>query len=168
MPIDAATRILIDFISVDESNGNYNATIGHADATADLSKLTLTEIYALQDSFIKRGQPSTAIGRYQFLKHTLQGIAQQKRLPPNTLFTPALQDEFAVQLLVGRGYSRWWVRKLSDTEFMHNLSMEWASLPDPYNGGRSHYDGDAAGNHAGRTLAQVSAMLRKASAAIPI
>jgi peptidoglycan hydrolase-like protein with peptidoglycan-binding domain len=40
--------------------------------------------------------------------------------------------------------------------------MEWASLPDPQNGGKSHYDNDSAGNHASTSLATFMAVIAKA------
>lgn len=168
MQIDPATRMILDFIAARESNGNYNAVIGNSRSTDDLSAKTLTGIFSLQDRLRMSGRPSTAVGRYQFLKGTLSRLAEQKRLDPTaTMFTPTLQDELAVELLIGRGYSQWWRGQLDDSEFAHRLSCEWASLPDPCNDGHSHYDGDAAGNHAGRTLEEVYAMLRQARGLIP-
>jgi hypothetical protein len=76
-------------------------------------------------------------------------------------FTRDLQDELAVTLLEQRGYRQWWRGQLSDRDFAHNLSCEWASLPDPKNGGRSHYD-HIAGNHASTSLGAVYDMLRRA------
>lgn len=165
--IDPATRLLLDFISVRESGGNYNAVIGNAHSTDALSQRQLHEIYSLQANLVNIGRPSGAVGRYQFIHSTLATLAERKRLPQETLFTPALQDELAVQLLVGRGYSRWWLGHLSDDDFAHGLACEWASLPDPYNRGRSHYDGDAAGNHASRTLDEVAACLASVRKLIP-
>jgi hypothetical protein len=171
---DGCTDILLDFISggywgdqlgnpVGESNGNYLAYYGHVDSTKDLCSMMLWEIYQFQDNM---PLGSTAIGRYQFLKGTLQGLQRQNELPSTELFTEELQDRLAVDLLVGRGYRDWWRGELSDEEFAHNISMEWACLPDPENGGKSHYDGDDIGNHASTTLDCVYEMLRRARAEI--
>lgn len=80
-----------------------------------------------------------------------------------------MQDNLALRLLNGRGYGAWRAGTINDVEFAHRLSMEWASLPDPVNGGKSHYDGDSAGNHASCTLDAVYAMLKaaKAGGAVP-
>lgn len=163
---DDATNLLLDFIAGGvpgnpggESAGNYNAVIGNAKATDDLSQKTLAEIYALQDQLRASGQPSTAIGRYQFIKSTLSGLQERLKLPDDTKFTNELQDRLAVELLVGRGYSGWWRGSVSDSEFAHNISLEWASLPDPDNGGKSHYDG-VGPNHAGTSLESVYGMLK--------
>lgn len=170
---DDCTDIILDFIAggywgdelgnpVGESDGNYCAYFGHVESTVDLCAMSLAEIYRFQDSMLEEDPRSTAIGRYQFLKGTLQGL--QGELPASTLFTEELQDQFAVELLVRRGYSDWWRGDLSDEDFAHALSYEWASLPDPQNGGKSHYDGDSAGNHASTTLECVYEMLRRAGA----
>jgi hypothetical protein len=172
---DDCTDIILDFIAgghwgdefgnpVGESNGNYRAYFGHVDSTVDLCAMSLAEIYEFQDRMLEENSTSTAIGRYQFLKGTLQGL--QGGLPAWTLFSEKLQDQFAIELLVRRGYSEWWFGDLSDQDFAHELSCEWASLPDPQNGGKSHYDGDSAGNHASTSLDCVYDMLRRARAEI--
>jgi conjugal transfer mating pair stabilization protein TraG len=169
---DSCTDIILDFIAggvpgnpSGESCGNYNAVIGDAYRSTDLSAYTLDDIYDLMDALLAEGQPSTAVGRYQIIRKTMQSLQTSKRLPDSTLFTPELQDQMAVSLMVGRGYAKWWVRRIGDEAFAHGLSCEWASLPDPYKHGKSHYDG-VGPNHAGTTLAAVYAMLQRASAAI--
>jgi len=149
---DTCTDILLELIVVHESRGNYNATIGDINASDDLSKKTIDEIYTLMDRRLAAGMPSTAIGRYQIIRKTLSSLQASKNLPGSTLFTQELQDNLAVSLMIGRGYSKWRTGAMADEEFAHQLSKEWASLPDPRNGGKSHYDGDAAGNHAGAPL----------------
>lgn len=160
---DNCTDTILDFIiggpigdelgnRIGESDGNYNAYFGHVHGAYDFSTYTLARIYGFQSQMLQNDPRSTAIGAYQFLRGTLQKLATKKALPNTTLFTPKFQDEMAVELLKGRGYQAWWRGAISDEEFAHNLSMEWASLPDPDNGGRSHYDGDSAGNHASTTV----------------
>ena len=173
---DPCTDILLDFIAgglwgdelgnpIGESNGNYNAFFGHATSGRDLGHYTLDQIYTFQAGMLKSDPRSTAVGRYQFLRNTLKKLQAKHSLPGSTFFSPELQDQFAVDLLVGRGYKAWWRGAIDDAEFASYLSMEWASLPDPDNDGRSHYDGDVAGNHASTTLAHVYDMLAKARAA---
>jgi hypothetical protein len=170
---DRCTDIILDFIKggvpgnpVGEAKGNYNAKIGRINSSENLARLTLNQIMRMQATFVPQW-PSTAIGAYQFLKGTLAGMISNpaNNLTGNELFTPELQDRLAVILLVRRGYSKWWQGRITNDEFAHRLSMEWASLPDPENAGKSHYHGDAAGNHASTTLAAVHAMLHAAEAA---
>lgn len=158
---DRCTDLILDFIAKHESLGNYNAVIDNANATRDLSALTLTEIDFLQSELKAAGKRSTAIGRYQFLQATLRGLKTKLRLKDSDLFTPTLQDRLAVELMVGRGYKSWWRDKMDDANFLHNLSMEWASLPDPYRAGKSYYDG-IAGNSAAYTLSECYDMFDRA------
>ena len=175
---DPCTDIILDFIAgglwgdvlgnpIGESDGNYNAYFGHVKSNKDFSTYTLDLIYVFQTVMLSRDPRSTAIGRYQFLRRTLKALQTKHDLPYSTRFTPELQDRWAVDLLVGRGYKAWWRGALTDEEFAHMLSMEWASLPDPLNGGRSHYDGDSAGNHASTTLDSVFNMLALARQSKP-
>jgi muramidase (phage lysozyme) len=163
---DDCTDLLLDFIAEPESAGNYNTVIGNAQSTRDLSVLNLAEIDALMTNLLENGQPSTAVGRYQIIRATMRTLKEELQLTDDVKFTPELQDRMAVQLLTGRGYSSWWSGAISDTTLAHGLSCEWASFPDPRNGGQSHYDG-IAGNHAGTTLLAVFATLRAAKALQP-
>lgn len=159
---DTCTDLLLDFISEHESRGNYNAVIDNAGSAADLSDNTLDDIYSLMEELLARGHRSTAVGRYQIIRGTLQALQRGQRLTGNTLFTPRLQDDLAIALMVKRGYSKWWRGEISNEGFAHGLSCEWASLPDPLNGGKSHYDGDRAGNHAAMPLSTLYDVLWRA------
>ncbi len=166
---DPATNHLLDFIAggvptnkSGESAGNYNAVFGKINATDPLHMKTLTGIYTMQDSMLKQNGISTATGRYQGLKGTIQEYQNRKHLPNNTMFTQQLQDDFGLQKMIDRGYQSWWKKTISDDQFMNKLSCEWASLPDPYNGGKSHYDGDSAGNHASCSLTSFRECLKEA------
>src|SRR6266851_8981065 len=170
---DPCTDLILDFIAggVDgnpsgESDGNYNAVIGNAHSDRDLSVLTLHQIANLQRQLVNNGEPSSAVGRYQIIEHTLETLIEELHLTGEEHFTPELQDKLAVQLLVGRAYRSWWRGEISDTTFMHNISAEWASLPDPRLGGKSHYDG-VGPNHASTSLLAVSQMLVQARLHIP-
>lgn len=169
---DNATDVILSFVAgaawgdalgnpIGESNGNYNAYFGHPESTLDLAGYSLDGIYAFQSRMLKKDPRSTAIGAYQFLRRTLQLLQAKHAFPGHLSFTTDLQDTFAVDLLIGRSYPAWWRGNLTDEEFAHNLSMEWASLPDPANGGRSHYD-KIAGNHSSCTMESVFKMLKTA------
>jgi len=170
--LDPCTNHLLDFIAggvptnkYGESAGNYDAIFGDIEGNTygDLSQKTLTQIYDMQTEMVAKNGVSSATGRYQALKSTLQEYQDRKKLPGGALFTPIMQDDFGLTKMKDRGYSEWKSNAIGDDEFMHRLSCEWASLPDPYNGGKSHYDGDSAGNHASTTLAHFRDALRTAS-----
>ena len=169
--LDPCTNHLLDFIAggvptnqYGESGGCYDATFGDIDGSVhgDLSQKTLAQIYEMQSEMYAENGISTATGRYQALKGTLQEYQDRKKLPDGALFTPVMQDDFGLTKMKDRGYDQWKSGAIGDDEFMHRLSCEWASLPDPYNGGKSHYDGDSAGNHASTTLAHFRDALRTA------
>lgn len=163
---DPCTDIILDFIAAGESGGNYDAVIGDAKSAIGLNLMTLSQIYTLQAQ-LQTHEPSTAIGRYQFIRDTLQGLVKARGVPTGTMFTNELQDQLALDLLNSAcAYKGWRAGTTSDATFEHLLSCQWASLPDPQHGGRSHYDGDSAGNHASTTLAAVGVMLGRARAAL--
>jgi hypothetical protein len=166
---DPCTDLLLDFIAGGvpgnlggESGGNYSAYFGHVHSKVDFSSMTLNEVYDFQARMLQDDSRSTALGRYQFLRGTLQGLQVAHKLPGNTKLTNELQDRFGVSLMVRRGFSRWWLEQISDDDLANGFSMEWASLPDPQNGGKSHYDNDSAGNHASTSLATFMAAIAKA------
>jgi muramidase (phage lysozyme) len=173
MSLDPATRVILDFIRGGvpgnpdgESRGNYNAYYANPGSTFDLGKLTLAEIDKFQKAMLDKGSVSTAIGGYQFIRSTLRRLVEAHKVLDSKRFTPRFQDELAIFLMLDCGYPDWWQGKLTDDEFLHNLSMQWASLPDPRNHGRSHYDRDAAGNHASTTMEKAIEMLARARALI--
>jgi hypothetical protein len=163
---DPATDTLLDFIAggvptnpMGESAGNYDAIYGYIDGIGVLAEKTLDGIYDMQTEMVNTNGISSATGRYQALKATLQEFQSKAGLSNDQYFTEILQDQFGLQKLVDRGYQSWWSKSISDDDFMYRLSCEWASLPDPYNGGKSHYNGDSAGNHASTDLASFQAAL---------
>lgn len=174
---DNCTDVILDFIAGGspenpggESGGNYNAVIGHVKGLpgVDLATMTITQVYALESQLVSEGEPSSAIGRYQDIKATLQSLVSKQGVDPNTtLLTDLEQDELNVELLVTAcKYSQWYTGKITDEEFAHLISLQWASLPDPQNDGKSHYDG-VGPNHAGTSLEHVYMALERARQARP-
>lgn len=162
---DPVIRTLLDFIAIRESDGDYDAYFGRAhppDGT--ITGLNIEQLYAFQHDMLDGGAVSTAVGRYQFIHRTLTSLVQRASLTMDHLFDPATQDMLAAMLLADRQLAAWQAGTIGDDQFAHNLSCEWASLPDPYNGGRSHYDGDGARNHAGQTLDAVFVVLAQVKA----
>ncbi len=106
------------------------------------TRMTLGEIYA----WIRAtpGQPH-AIGRYQFIPATLRHSAKRLDLPPETRFSPQVQDQLANLLLGDAGFEKAQAGEITAEAFMLNLAKIWAGLPLP--SGRSYYEG-YAGNKA--------------------
>ena len=137
---------LLDLIAGPESHGNYNAWYGNAEQDrVDLARLTVDEIRDLQSDFV-RSNGGSAIGRYQLLDDTFDGLIDRMGLTGNERFTPALQDRMALLLARDAGMDEWVGGRISDERFARNLSEVWAGLPrDASN--ESYYEG-VQGNRA--------------------
>lgn len=124
------TDKLLDIIAKGESRGNYNAYFGSAaNNKIKFTEMSVGEVLAWQDEFVKKGSPSSAVGKYQFIRPTLKGLVSELRIDNNTIFDAHLQDRLAHRLLERRGLKEYARGKLSREEFAHNLSKEWAALP---------------------------------------
>lgn len=168
MTVDPCATLLLDLVATHESTGlgGYTAVIGSRIGDPRLTAMTLDEIDQYQLYLVNEAhRPSGAVGRYQIIRVTLLGLRHSLGLMGGEQYTPELQDRLGLELLKQRGYDAWRTGRLSDDGFAHRLSCEWASLPDPYNHGRSHYDHDGI-NHAGGTLDWFLNGLRKARTAV--
>lgn len=147
-------QALLDLIAKAESNGNYNAHFGDPGSKdPDFTTMTLSEVQAWQREFVTSGQPSSAVGRYQIISTTFDGLVAELELAPESvLFDEATQDRMAVALLERRGLTAYVNDELTREEFAANLAREWAGLPRVVgqNPEESFYSGD------GLNAAQVS------------
>jgi conjugal transfer mating pair stabilization protein TraG len=137
---------LLDLIAAPESRGNYNAWYGDAaQDRVDLSRFTVDQVRDLQADLV-RSNGGSAIGRYQFLDDTLDGLVDRLGLNGNERFSPELQDRMALQLARDAGMEDWIRGRISDERFAESLSQVWAGLPrDESN--ESYYQG-IQGNRA--------------------
>lgn len=148
--ITAAMKSLLNAIGSKEAPKGYNQIYSRAEKIVGKPKLTdmtLTQIRALQNRMIKGGSASSAVGRYQFLRKTLDATRAEMKIAGTAVWTPDLQDRMAVHLMKGRGLNQYLAGDMSRTTFANNLAKEWASLPvvTPINGkrpGQSYYAGD--------------------------
>ena len=121
---------LLTLIAEGESRGNYNAYFGNASNQAiRFTDMTISEVLEWQRQFVEDGYPSNAVGRYQIIRPTLVGLVEELKLNTSEQFSPALQDRLAISLIERRGSVSFIKRELSTEEFAHNLSKEWAALP---------------------------------------
>lgn len=149
---DFESNSLLNMIAEGESGGDYNIAWGRRHpTTADghpLSDMTINEVLAWQKS---SKAASDAAGKYQIIEPTLRASMKAMGLTGNEKFDPAMQDRIAMHLLEQRGLSKYLAGNMSKEDFLHRVSQEWAAVPDPKKGGRSHYAGDglnAAGNRS--------------------
>ncbi|HPQ82137.1 MAG TPA: hypothetical protein PL191_00155 [Candidatus Saccharimonas sp.] len=151
--VNANYTELLSTIAEGESKGNYNAYFGHAgNTTIEFTNMTIEQVLQWQREFVAGGQPSNAVGKYQFIRPTLEGLVNELGVGRDGLFDEALQDRLAIHLLERRGVREYVRGHITREQFAHNLSMEWAALPRVIgrNPGASYYDGD------GLNKAQVS------------
>ena len=138
-------------IAKGESNGDYDVLVGGA--RKPLREMTIAEVLKLQEMMVEKGFKSSAVGKYQLIESTMRSLLYKqdgktprnpKDFNPNQKFDERAQEWAADTLLDRRGFQKWAEGEQSDDEFLHSLSKEWASLPDPKRKGdtTSHYGGD--------------------------
>ena len=137
---------LLEYIGKKESNGNYNILVG-GKTESNLTNMTIAEVLEYQRGMRQRGHESTAVGKYQIIKGTLESLIKEGYASPSDKFNASIQDRLATGLLKRRGLEKYQSGKLSKDQFADNLSKEWASLP--YNTGQSYYAGVGSNKSSG-------------------
>jgi muramidase (phage lysozyme) len=137
---------LLEYIGKKESNGNYNILVG-GKTEPNLTNMTIAEVLEYQRGMRQRGHESTAVGKYQIIRGTLESLIKEGYAGPDDKFSASIQDRLAVGLLKRRGLEKYQAGKLSKDQFADNLSKEWASLP--YNTGQSYYAGVGSNKSSG-------------------
>jgi muramidase (phage lysozyme) len=133
-----STDRLLNLIGNVESRGNYNILVGGR-TEPSLTNMTIAEVLEFQSGMPGRGHESTAVGKYQIIRGTLQDLVKSGAVSMNDVFSPATQDRLAITLLNRRGYQRYLQGNMSVDQFADRVAMEWASFPMP--DGRSFYAG---------------------------
>jgi muramidase (phage lysozyme) len=136
---------LLNTIATGESAGNYNAYFGHSgNATVRFTDMSVEQVMQWQRSYVAQGSISSAVGRYQIIRPTLDRLVTQQHIDLQAKFDAGLQDRLAIALMERRGALSYAENKLTQAQFAANLAKEWASLPkvigpDP---AASYYSGD--------------------------
>lgn len=126
----AEMRDLLALIRKHEAPAGYNQRFAEAKPKRDLSLMTFDEVRAYGRARVTvDGKASSAIGGYQFITKTLDSLRASLHLKGTELFTPGLQDDLAIALMVRRGFMEYLRGKLGTSDFANNLAKEWASLP---------------------------------------
>lgn len=128
--IPPAAAVLLDFIGDIEAPKGYDTIYGNNQDKLKkrLTAMTLAEVQAQQRDWTRRFR-SSAAGRYQFMRNTLEGLIKELKLDTTQKFTADLQDLLAYVLLRRRGYDAFMNQRISVTEFGKRLAQEWASFP---------------------------------------
>lgn len=135
-PALAAYKPLLKLIGRFESGNSYNAYFRDEQRLGRLpnvnfTRMTVGQVMEWQRGYKARGSRSTAVGYYQFLLDTLDGLVDQSEdIGLDTKFNAETQDKLATMLLKRRGLNQYLSGKISAEEFAHRLSQEWASFPN--------------------------------------
>ena len=141
----AAYTPLLETIAKGESSGNYNAYYGNAGNQAlHFTDMSVAQVMQWQDDYVRQGNPSSAVGRYQIVRPTLAGLVRQLNIDPQARYDEAMQDRLAIALLERRGSIAYVEKQLTREQFATSLSQEWAALPKAMgtNPEQSYYAGD--------------------------
>lgn len=136
---------LLSLIGEVESNDNYDAHFGNsANTQVKFTDMSISEVLKWQKNFVAQGSPSSAVGRYQILSGTLEGLVAQLGIDKSRTFDSSTQDQMAIALLERRGSVEYVNEELSKEQFAANLAKEWAALPKIIgeNPEQSYYAGD--------------------------
>jgi hypothetical protein len=124
-----------------ESGGDYNAVFGMGrNSSRDLSGHTVGEIMAMQKHYTDSGSPSSAVGKYQFLRKTLASLVKEGAIAADEPFTADVQERAFTALANRRGMGKYLSGQMDENSFMNSLAQEWAGLPTT--NGMSFYQGD--------------------------
>lgn len=117
-----------------------------------VSTMTIGEAAKFQSDMKRKGSRSTAIGMFQFVQNTFNGVVKALGLKPSDKFDAGTQEQMALYLMRKRGLDKYIAGKLSAEDFANNLAMEWASMPvvkdvvdkegKVHKAGKSYYAGD--------------------------
>jgi hypothetical protein len=109
-----------------------------------LTSMTVADVLKFQDKMISGQGPtgkheSTAVGKYQIIRETLNGLVASGVLKPGDIFNSGTQDRAAIALLKQRGMDSYQGGKISLEQFADKVAQEWASMPMA--NGKSYYAG---------------------------
>lgn len=136
---------LLQLIAQAESKDNYNAHFGNvSNVSIDFTKMSIAEVMKWQAEYVNQGHPSNAVGRYQIISTTLDGLVRQLGVDTKQKFDQTMQDKMALALLERRGIEKYINKELTRDQFAANLAKEWAGLPKVIgdNPGDSYYASD--------------------------
>lgn len=136
---------LLSLIAGVESNGNYNAYFGNSrNSEIDFTEMSVADVMKWQEEYVANGSPSSAVGRYQIISGTLEGLVRELDVDPAQKFDEPTQDAMAIALLERRGSVEYVNEELTREQFAANLAKEWAALPKVIgdNPEQSYYAGD--------------------------
>lgn len=128
---DPFANILKDTFSNSESGNNYNRLVNDGAgrySTAPLTNMTIGQVLDFQSGMKAAGYPSSAAGKFQIIKGTLQSLVDEGVVSLKDKYSPENQEKLAEALLERRGLSKFQAGQMSHAEFMKNLGNEWEAI----------------------------------------
>lgn len=150
---------VLNLIARPESGGKYDA-VYPSRRRPQILDMTIDDL--IQDMRARgRASGSSASGRYQYIRKTLQGVTSSMGLDTaTTKFTPKVQDQIAIyHLRRSHGLDKWLAGGMSNEDFLNRLAGTWAGIPQT--NGRSKYAGvldNKAGMGAQAALSQLDSI----------
>ena len=139
-------RDMLDLIGSLEAPEGYDQVYSRVKLAPPrpITSMTVQDVMTWQRQASKTAA-SSAAGRYQVIRKTLNGVVKQGVVSPNEVYTPAVQDRIGAYLLAQTGYRD----GDSSDKILNRVSGVWAALPrvSGAGAGYSTYEG-YAGNHA--------------------
>lgn len=171
--IPTAARMLLDFIGGIEAPHGFDTVYGNNQARLKkpVTKMTIDEVIAAGPGWT-RTFGSSAAGRLQFMRATLQRLKKVLRLTGKELLDAPMQYALGYRLLNERGFAEFMAGTKSRAAFGLGLAQEWASFPvltatrrdkRTLRRGQSYYAGDGL-NKALVAPERVEAMLDQVKA----
>jgi hypothetical protein len=163
--IPAGNTALKDLVKQGESKsaGEYNAyNKGKAGDSLGSKKLNLTEMKLNDIMQMQSEKKIFAVGAYQIIPKTLQGIKKQMNLTGEETFNESLQDKMFNHLAMQKKSYREYM-KTGDESLLKDAASElsgiWAAFKDPYTG-KGRYD-DRGNNKASIEGTTVMSAIKK-------
>ncbi len=157
--VRAFDRPFLELVGAIEAPRGYDAITGYAPFRPDrpITEMTIGEVLDWQGRIRAAGAEATAVGRFQFVRDTLEFLARAYEVPHETVLDRRTQDYLARVLLHRCGF---YDPERPVPELGDCLAGTWAALPllSGERRGRSRHEG-LANNHARTTPEVVEAVL---------
>lgn len=166
-------RRLLDFVAKGEAarGGDPYASVFPSRIMPEILQMSLEQIFVFQANRTRSraqggmGLESSAVGRYQFIRKSLQEEVRAAGIPVSTRYNSPCQDFLIINRLKRfRGMNRWLSGAITDQAFCLNLAKEFASIPVPFttrganrtvNAGESFYAGVGSNRAVGHANVDV-------------
>ncbi len=124
---------LASFVAGAETGGRFDAY--NADSGKGDPKILDTNISNLRSYISKYPNSSGAVGAYQFMPETAEGLAKQMGIDPNkTKFTPEVQKQLHLFHLNQLGYGKYAKGEMTKEQFGAAIAQQYRAVPDPRTG----------------------------------